>query len=70
VLVLNELTEKGMRRLEIWPDDVLAVSSVPQGPGASEIDTIDGRRFLVAEDVGEVFARLEESDGANDHELA
>jgi hypothetical protein len=61
VIVLNELTERGMRRLEVWPDDVDVVSNRPMQEG-SEIRTIDGRVFHVAEDVGEVFTRLEESD--------
>jgi hypothetical protein len=66
VLVLNEMTEKGLRRLELWPDDVLDVSNVPGAPIGSEVNTIDGRRYRVAEEVGEVFARLEESDGQDD----
>jgi hypothetical protein len=61
VLVLNEVTEKGVRRLELWPDDVLDVSNVPGAPIGSEVNTIDGRRYRVAEEVGEVFARLEDS---------
>jgi hypothetical protein len=63
MMVLNEVTSAGVRRLELWPDDVACVSSVPTVPGTSEIDTIDGRRFRVAEGVSEVFARLEASDG-------
>jgi hypothetical protein len=37
------------------------VSNRPMQEG-SEVRTIDGRVFHVAEDVGEVFTRLEESD--------
>jgi hypothetical protein len=61
VIVLNELTERGMRRLEVYADDVQVVSNRPMHEG-SEVRTIDGRVFHVAEDVGEVFSRLEESD--------
>jgi hypothetical protein len=61
VIVLNELTGGGMRRLELWPDDVSAVSSTHRSEGA-EVMTIDGKRFAVAETVMEVFDKLEESD--------
>ena len=63
MMVLNEVTPGGLRRLELWPDDVHVVSNVPGAGAGSEIETIDGRRFFVCEDVGEVFARLEGSDG-------
>jgi hypothetical protein len=44
----------------------LDVSNVPGAPIGSEVNTIDGRRYRVAEEVGEVFARLEEeSDGTD-----
>jgi hypothetical protein len=55
--------------LEVHADDVEVVSNRPMRFG-SEIRTIDGRVFHVAEDVGEVFAMLEESDGDEGDELA
>jgi hypothetical protein len=63
MIVLSELTGDGVRRLELWPDDVACVSSIPMVPGAAEVDTIDGRRFWVAEGVSDVFAMMDESDG-------
>jgi hypothetical protein len=70
VIVLNELTDEGTRRLELWPDDVACVSNVTGKPGLSEVDTIDGRRFRVAEGVAEVFCRLEASDADEWDEMA
>ena len=69
MIILNELTDDGTRRLEVWPDDVEVVSNRPMRDG-SEIRTIDGRVFHVAEDVGEVFARLEACDVEEGDELA
>jgi hypothetical protein len=69
MIVLSELMNEGVRRLELWPDDVACVSSIPTVPGAAEIDTIDGRRFWVAEGVSDVFAAMDASDGEWD-ELA
>ena len=66
MMVLNEVTPGGLSRREIWPDDVLCVSNVPGSGFGAEIETIDGKRFSVIEDVGEVFALMEESDGAGD----
>jgi len=63
MMVLNEVTPGGVQRREVWPDDVAVVSTLSKG-GGSEITTIDGKRFDVVEDVAEVFALLEESDGA------
>jgi hypothetical protein len=69
VITLNELTDGGTRRLEVHADDVEVVSNRPMRFG-SEIRTIDGRVFHVAEDVGEVFARLEEGDCDEGDEMA
>jgi len=66
---LNELTEDGTRRLEVNADDVAVVSNRPMREG-SEVRTIDGRIFYVAEDVSEVFSRLEDGDGDQGDELA
>lgn len=63
MIALNEITEGGLRRLELIADDVTVVTTLPMRAGA-EIRTIDGRVFRVAEDVAEVFAILEESDGS------
>ena len=65
MITLNELTDDGTRRLEVHADDVAVVSNRPMKDG-SEVRTIDGRVFHVAEDVGEVFAMLEEVDSAGD----
>jgi hypothetical protein len=69
VITLNELTDGGTRRLEVHADDVEVVSNRPMRFG-SEIRTIDGRVFHVAEDVGEVFAMLEGCDGDEGDGLA
>lgn len=69
MIVLSELTEDGTRRLEVNADDVAVVSNRPMREG-SEVRTIDGRIFHVAEDVSEVFSRLEDGDGDQGDELA
>jgi hypothetical protein len=69
VITLNELTDGGTRRLEVNADDVEVVSNRPMRFG-SEIRTIDGRVFHVAEDVAEIFGKLEESDGDEGDGLA
>jgi hypothetical protein len=63
MIVLNEITKGGaVRPLELWPEDVLDVTSVPGAPTGAHLSTIDGRRFTVAEGVAEVFAMLDEAD--------
>lgn len=62
MIVLNELTETGSRRLELVADDVMVVTTLP-GKEGSELRTIDGRVFRVAQNSAEVFTKLEESDG-------
>jgi hypothetical protein len=69
MIVLNELTEDGVRRLEVWPDDVGVVTNRPMRSG-SEVSMIDGRVYCVAEEVSEVFAMIGESDGDQRDELA
>jgi len=69
MIVLNEVSGNGMRRLELWPDDVADVTTLSWG-GGSEVNTIDGRRFHVVEDVAEVFTRLEASERDGWDELA
>jgi hypothetical protein len=63
MIVLTEITKSGaIRELAVWPDDVLDVANVPGASGGAQINTIDGKRFTVAEGVAEVFAMLEEAD--------
>jgi hypothetical protein len=63
MIVLNEITKGGaVRPLELWPEDVLDVASVPGAPTGAHVNTIDGKRFTVAEGVAEVFAMLDEAD--------
>lgn len=62
MIVLNQIARNGVRRLELYADDVAVVSSVPGAIGGSEIETIDSRRFYVAESVADVHCLLEESD--------
>lgn len=63
MIVLNEVTPGGLRRLELYGDDVSCVSNVPGAPGGAEIEMIDGRRFYVVEDVATVFGQLDGEDG-------
>jgi len=62
MIVLNELIGQGVRRLELYADDVASVSNIPGATSGSEVGTIDGRRFYVCEGVGEVWERLEGGD--------
>ena len=62
MIILNELLSGGTRTIELWPDDVAVVSTLSMG-GGSEVRMIDNRVYYVAEDVAEVFTKLEESDG-------
>jgi hypothetical protein len=59
MIVLNELIGTGVRRLELYADDVAEVSSIPGAISGSEVQTIDNRRFTVCEGVAEVFEQLE-----------
>lgn len=73
MIVLNELIWRPgggrlLRLLELWPDDIAVVSGRPMREG-SEVRTIDGRVFNVAEDVSEVLAILESGE-CNGSELA
>ena len=65
MIVLNELIEMGVRRLELYADDVESVASIPGAITGSEVQTIDKRRFYVFEGVAEVFERLEGDDASD-----
>jgi hypothetical protein len=60
MIVLNEIVEEGVRRLELYADNVASVSSIPDLGSGAEVQTIDNRRFHVLESVADVFCLLED----------